>query len=178
MGAILNAVLEYVSDAEGLTAERLSAANIHPVTRLATDYLNHFNEVVMLLEMLPQMPDCAEDVLAWEPLTYPQHFEASGFKDRDLAIRAYYAAPPAARVPFDATIEDVDRYIIEAQRILTDGDASDPAVHEQIVLLVTTELKPLIARASGIVNGTGATAPLEADLDGASTQDAVDALFD
>ena len=51
-----------------LSADALKAANVHPDTGLATDYLNHFNEVVMLLEMLPDMPDFAEDVLAWEPV--------------------------------------------------------------------------------------------------------------
>lgn len=42
-------------------AERLRVANINPRTGLATDYLNHFNEAVMLLEMIPDMPECAED---------------------------------------------------------------------------------------------------------------------
>ena len=53
-----------------LSAAALTAANINPSTGLATDYLNHFNEVVMLMEMLPDMPDCAEDVLEWQPLDY------------------------------------------------------------------------------------------------------------
>ena len=44
-------------------AARLRAANINPHTGLATDYLNHFNEAVMLLEMVPDMPECAEDFL-------------------------------------------------------------------------------------------------------------------
>jgi len=39
----------------------LRAANINPPTGLATDYLNHFSEAVMLLEMVPVMPECAED---------------------------------------------------------------------------------------------------------------------
>ena len=77
-----------------LATDRLAAANINPHTGLATDYLNHFNEVVMMLEMLPAMPDCAEDVLAWQPLSYEDHFEASCFKEKGLAIEAFHAAPP------------------------------------------------------------------------------------
>mgnify|MGYP001277326055 FL=1 len=80
-----------------LSADALAAANINPVTGLATDYLNHFNEVVMLMEMLPDMPDCAEDVLDWQPLDYCGHFRQSAFKDKDLAILAYAAAPRAVR---------------------------------------------------------------------------------
>ncbi|HMH63198.1 MAG TPA: hypothetical protein VK561_18210, partial [Bradyrhizobium sp.] len=67
-------------------AAQLRAANINPRTGLATDYLNHFNEAIMLLEMVPDMPECAEDFLAWQPLSYGEHFTASHFKARDLAI--------------------------------------------------------------------------------------------
>jgi hypothetical protein len=70
----------------------LRAANINPRTGLATDYLNHFNEAIMLLEMIPDMPECAEDFLTWQPLSYREHFMASNFKARDLAIEAYDAA--------------------------------------------------------------------------------------
>jgi hypothetical protein len=70
----------------------LRAANINPRTGLATDYLNHFNEAIMLLEMVPDMPECAEDFMGWQPLTYAEHFTASNFKARDLAIAAYEAA--------------------------------------------------------------------------------------
>ncbi len=74
---------------------RLDGTNINPVTGLATDYLNHFNEAIMLLEMLPMAPDCKADFLAWRPMSYAEHFAASHFKHRDLAIAAYEVADPA-----------------------------------------------------------------------------------
>src|SRR5713226_9240773 len=82
-------------------AAALRAANINPRTGLATDYLNHFNEAIMLLEMIPDMPECAEDFLTWSPLSYCEHFMASNFKARDLAIEAYEAADTKIRVEFD-----------------------------------------------------------------------------
>src|SRR4051812_49925783 len=82
-------------------AAELQAANINPKTGLATDYLNHFNEAIMLLEMIPDVPECAEDFLDWQPLSYPEHFMASHFKARDLAISAYNSADPAVREEFD-----------------------------------------------------------------------------
>jgi hypothetical protein len=81
---------------------RLRAANINPRTGLATDYLNHFNEAIMLLEMIPDMPECAEDFLGWRPLTYAEHFTASHFKARDLAIAAYDSADVHVRAEFDS----------------------------------------------------------------------------
>ena len=47
------------ADETAIDAERLAAANINPKTRLASDYLNHFNEAIMLLDLLPSMPECS-----------------------------------------------------------------------------------------------------------------------
>jgi len=82
-------------------AAELQAANINPRTGLATDYLNHFNEAIMLLEMVPDMPECAEDFLGWQPLSYRDHFTASNFRARDLAIEAYESADERIRAEFD-----------------------------------------------------------------------------
>src|ERR1700753_3853947 len=87
--------------AEDSRAAQLRAANINPRTGLATDYLNHFNEAIMLLEMIPDMPECAEDFLGWQPLCYSHHFPASNFRARDLAIESYEAADAAIRAEFD-----------------------------------------------------------------------------
>src|SRR3954463_9368306 len=83
-------------------AAELRAANINPRTGLATDYLNHFNEAIMLLEMIPDMPDCAEEFLAWQPMSYREHFAASNFRARELAITAYDSAEPAIRGECDS----------------------------------------------------------------------------
>src|SRR6201987_1491636 len=91
-------------DAAARAAE-LKAANINPQTGLATDYLNHFNEANMLLEMIPDMPECAEDFQQWQPLSYAEHFTASNFKARDLAISAYDSSDPDIRAEFDQMTE-------------------------------------------------------------------------
>src|SRR5580700_4230241 len=86
---------------EHARAAQLCAANINPRTGLATDYLNHFNEAIMLLEMIPDMPECADDFLGWQPLSYREHFTASSFGARDLAIEAYNSADTVIRTEFD-----------------------------------------------------------------------------
>src|SRR3984885_12377606 len=82
-------------------AARLRAANINPRTGLATDYLNHFNEAIMLLEMIPDMPEGAEQFLEWRPRSYREHFAASNFRARELAIAAYDTANSDIRTEFD-----------------------------------------------------------------------------
>src|SRR5438132_7547925 len=92
----------------GLDRARLIEANINPVTWLATDYLNHFNEAIMLLEMLPMAPECKEDLLAWRPMSYAEHFAASNFKHRDLAIAAYEQADPMFRGQLDEIADQMN----------------------------------------------------------------------
>src|SRR5258708_32219779 len=89
------------SPGEKARGAQLRAANINPRTGLATDYLNHFNEAIMLLEMIPDIPECAEDFLLWYPLPYREHFMASHFKARDLAIEAHESADAGIRAEFD-----------------------------------------------------------------------------
>ena len=59
---------------DALDPARLDGTNINPVTGLATDFLNHFNEAIMLLEVLPMAPECKADILAWRPMSYREHF--------------------------------------------------------------------------------------------------------
>ena len=62
-------------------AARLAAANVNPATGLATDYLNHFNEAIMLLEMLPSAPEFRDDFLRWQPVSYREYFAGSRSRD-------------------------------------------------------------------------------------------------
>src|SRR5262245_54037562 len=94
---------------------RFEGTNINPVTLLATDYLNHFNEAIMLLEMLPMAPDCKEDFLAWRPMSYCEHFAASRFKARDLAIAAYEVADLIFRRPLDQIADQMNLILIETR---------------------------------------------------------------
>src|SRR3979411_289776 len=130
-------------------AAMLRAANINPRTGLATDYLNHFNEAIMLLEMVPDMPECAEDFLTWTPLSPAEHFWASNFKARDLAIEAYELSD--AKVEFDnitASMTSILTAVGTAMREATQ-DKTRATLAEQAANWV----KPLVALAGGIING-------------------------
>ena len=132
-------------------AAELKAANINPRTGLATDYLNHFNEAVMLLEMIPDMPDCAEDFLQWRPLSYAEHFTASNFKARDLAIDAYESADPTIRAEFDhvtGTMTSILTAVGDAMR-----EAQQDNIRSKLAEQATSWVKPLVSAAGGIING-------------------------
>ena len=91
---------------------RVRGANISEKTLLATDYLNHFNEIVMLIEMVPDMPDMIEECRIWQPKSYQQHFRDSGFSEKALAIEAYDHVPHKFRIPFEATIAQMDAVVM------------------------------------------------------------------
>lgn len=167
-----------------ISPEALANANINPVSFLATDYLNHFNEVVMLMEMVPDMPDMVADVLAWEPCGYPKHFEQSVFAAKALAIEAYHASPAASRTAFDAVVADLDNQIEDIQILLSGVDPSqpmDPALADRLMLTIVNELRPAIDRASGIINATDTgsqVTPAQGDDEAKMrAQDAIDEMF-
>jgi hypothetical protein len=139
-------------------AAELRAANINPRTGLATDYLNHFNEAVMLLEMIPDMPECAEDFLGWRPLSYAEHFTASNFKARDLAISAYDSTDPIIRAEFDNITSAMTSILTAVSTAMHEArqDKTRATLAEQ----ATGWVKPLVALAGGIING-GADADVD-----------------
>ena len=139
-------------------AAQLKAANINPRTGLATDYLNHFNEAVMLLEMIPDIPECAEDFLQWHPLSYAEHFWASNFKARDLAIEAYDSADAVIRAEFDNITSAMTSILTAVGNAMR--EARQDKTRATLAQQATGWVKPLVALAGGIINGG-----TEADVD-------------
>ncbi len=143
--------------------------NINEETLLATDYLNHFNEIVMLIDMVPTMPECIEDAKEWAPKSYEQHFQDSVFADKDLAILAYLNAPPQFREPFDDTVAAMNILVAEGLTAIEASIATGEAGRIELAVSdVSRKLQSRIDRCSAIINGH--TAKLD--------QSAVDELFD
>ena len=145
----------------------LSAANIVPTTGLATDYLNVFNEAIMLFGLLPEMPDMLDELRVWRPLTYTQHFTRSGFGAKELAILAYENADPTVKAPFDALSLETANFLAvsirEAQELV-----ADPVQLAAFVRQTNPALKVMIETLDGMIHG--------GHVGGA--QDDIDALFD
>src|ERR1700742_133491 len=91
--------------------ERARGSNVNPKSLLATDYLNHVNEIVMLFDLVPDAPECLDDCRAWAPKSYQDHFRESSIADRDLAMEAYEHAPQAFRQPFDQLVTEMNRLV-------------------------------------------------------------------
>ena len=139
------------ADETAIDAERLAAANINPKTRLASDYLNHFNEAIMLLDLLPSMPECIVELIGWEPMDYEEHFANSHFKDKELAIAAYQAAEPIARVRLDELADTMNALLVATCEAFQKRASLEAAT--ALAAETAARLKPLVARAGAVING-------------------------
>jgi len=148
-----------VDDAEfSAWQKKVEGTNISSTTLLATDYLNHFNEIVMLLEMVPDMPDMIEDCKEWAPKSYQEHFRESAFSDRELAIEAYEHVPAKFRQPFEETIEHLNTIVGHAiSQLETIVETGDDELLRVTAGAVTTSLQKFMDVASGIIHGSAKT---------------------
>ena len=125
---------------------------------LATDYLNHFNEIVMTVGMVPDFRDPMDDVKAWQPISYAEHFQNSAFSDKDLAVEAYDLVPERFLTPFEQTMGQVIQLIETVIRRL---DAVIASGSDEELRHVATKsslnIQRLLEIASAIINGSETT---------------------
>lgn len=135
-------------------AERVAGTPISPVTLLGTDYLNHFNEVIMLIGMIPSMPEVLDDLRAWNPKTYPEHFRTSNLDYGDLAAEAYGHVPPSFREPFEATVRQLNAVAhLTIKRLSAMAATPDPDQLAQTATSAVSAMTALVASADAIIAG-------------------------
>lgn len=164
---------------------KLAAANINPESFLATDYLNHFNEIVMLMEMIPDMPELIEEAMEWAPKSYSQHFEESGFQAKDLAVEAYGLAPEVFKAPFEKTCGEMQNIIqgtlngLIAVNVVERG--MSPAA-QQLIRARIDNLQSLLMDLNQLIHGKLNEAAMveeqDAPAEDVQSQEEIDKLFD
>jgi hypothetical protein len=145
----------------------LVEANVNPRTGFATDYLNHFNEAIMLLELLTEGSECLDDFFAWQPKKYDEHFTTSKSKHRKVALAAYADADPVLRERLDTLADSMNQILMATREVMRQGDANYGAVANLAVRWV----RPLLVRTSAVING------IETEQASGTPQVAVDALL-
>lgn len=147
------ALSDRVARYEALCA-RAQGSNVNEKTLLATDYLNHVNEIVMLLELVPDAPECLADCRAWQPLSYAGHFEQSAIADRDLAIEAYPWSPPQYKEPFDRLVAEMNRLVaLSVDRLAALVETRSDDQLRLVATRASQNLQDLIGKASAVIHG-------------------------
>jgi hypothetical protein len=147
---------------------RVAGTTIDSGTLLSTDYFNGVNEIIMLLGMVPDMPEVIADVRGWKFQTYVEHFRTSGLAFAPLAIEAYRHVPPATLDSFEQVLLQMRETVDEARETLS--SLAGAAQAEQLKLSAidySKRLQSLVDSGSAIVHGA----------DQVSDQDAIDKMF-
>jgi hypothetical protein len=86
----------------------------NPASGLANDFLNHFNEIFLLIENLPVLlPEMVDELMQWQPITYLEYFERSNLPGRSQALADYERIDPAFRTSFEALIDRLNTLALQ-----------------------------------------------------------------
>lgn len=157
----------------GLTGNAESRLAKPAVPQMSTDYLNRFNEALMLIELVRDDATMLEDLQAWSAIGYRAHFEASALRCAPAAIAAYDRIPPRRRKAFDGVCVAMARLINTVTALLAER-RGDPEL-AVIVEVASDNLRGLIARSTQFINANG-TADIES-FEGGDLQRQIDAYL-
>lgn len=144
-----------------ISDDELRGANVNPKSGLATDYLNHFNEYLMLAGMCDSGLESRACLFDWRPVDYVAHFRKAGFAGAATAIDAYRGLIPAFKRLFENAIFELNDLINDHQ-------------NNNIVAVKITDIESARDRLANIIaNGLNISG-----LSDLSAQDEIDALFD
>ncbi len=135
---------------------RRAEALINPASGLANDYLNLFNEIVMLVEQLPTMPELIDDIHRWHPISYRDYFHRSILPGRLGAIDTYNRLDPRFRREFETLVEELDRRatgaVAAVRRQFKHGGQGDGTALATICDKAGASIREVLDRATMLVN--------------------------
>lgn len=136
--------------------ELQSKTLVNPVSGLANDYLNLFNELVMMLEQIPQMPELLEDLSVWRPVSYQEYFRKSQLPGRHSALAAYEQLSPSFRRRFETFVAELDvialASVASVRRQFRDGVPKDMERVTSTCVRAGEKMRIILIRASRLVN--------------------------
>lgn len=148
--------------------EQLVGTNIDPRSFLSTDYFNHFNEVIMMLNMLSDAPELLDEIDKWTYKTYREHFQSSELGFAPLAIEVYDYAPGDLRERFDKITVQMSMLVVESRIKLRHAlEEGNKEKFGEMAYLASMELQGMVDDGGAVVHGYGK----------ALDQSAIDAMF-
>ena len=142
------------------SSSELERANVNLQTGLATDFLNLFNEYIMLAELVHDGSMDRDALTDWLPIDYETHFARSGFAGADVVLAAFRSLRCTSRRKFETAVGKLIEHILVHQS----QKAPCPELFEKI-----RRQRDVVA---GLINETPAE-PTETSC----SQSAIDDLF-
>ncbi|MFV0280921.1 MAG: hypothetical protein ACK5JM_09215 [Rhodoblastus sp.] len=113
-------------------------ALVNPASGLANDFLNVYNEILMMIELLPVAPELVDEIDAWRPSSYRAYFMQSPLPGAPDAIVAYDAIDSAFRALFEASVERLAESSVAAIESVSAAIAAGAGDHSEQIVLVCT----------------------------------------
>ena len=149
----------------------LMFANHAPL--LTSDYLNHFGELVMLLEMLPDMPEAIDDARAWRPRSYQSHLGAMTWSSTAQLRMDFERLEPHRREMLDEASANANRLGSAIVAALQD-DRLSPERLSGVVHLGCGAMHAHIRRLSAILAGLS---DIDVEMPSCDAQAQIDAVL-
>jgi hypothetical protein len=119
------------------------------------------------------MPECIDDLIEWEPMSYREHFLTSSQKHRDMVLAAYGQAVPEARRQLDDIVDAMNAVLVATRAALELNISAE--VLTALSREAASNLKPMVARAGAVINGSTLS---NGGTQAGAPQAAVDALLE
>ena len=134
---------------------------INPASGIANDFLNHFNEILLLVENLPVLlPEMVDELMQWRPTTYRDYFDRSNLPGRAQALAAYDEINPSLRNAFEAMVARLNAsavaIVAEIGTHRNSAGEIDADNVAEFCATAATALRETLAQASDLVNSGAA----------------------
>jgi hypothetical protein len=144
------------------------------VPGLSNDYLNHFSEALMLVELAALDADVILDLNEWRPVDYPRYFQASQLRRAPEARAAYERLDPERRAAFEELVRAMDQLVATAIRALR--PPCEPEDAALVAAVTAPAMRRLIGQASAFLNSGGRDIPDSTEVEEA--QSVIDRLLE
>ncbi|MEQ8824499.1 MAG: hypothetical protein RIC14_09000 [Filomicrobium sp.] len=150
-----------MSDLEERAAELVNSAS-----GIANDFLNHFNEILLLIENLPVLlPEMMDDLLRWRPQTYVEYFEKSNLPGSARTLETYRSIDPDFRHLFEARVDALNLMAEEYIDVISEHRKPDgsivPEEIEEYCEKMAPKFRAALAELAEMVNHGYASSELD-----------------
>lgn len=142
-----------------------AAQLVNPKSGIANDFLNHFNEILLLIENLPLLlPEMVDELLQWRAKTYREYFQNSNLPGSAAALEIYANLDPEFRRDFEMMVARLNLMALEDIHFIKEhrgpNGEIDPDEVSEFCQTAAIEFRDALERAANMVNH-GQSAPPE-----------------
>ncbi len=132
---------------------------VDPASGLASDYLNQFHEVILLLDLVSQDGECLAELDGWFPRSYLGHFGASTLAERAMVIDAYMRCTPVTRRLFDRLCAETGNMVSAGLDALMRGEPTGNVAIAPAARVLASELREAVHRLEEVIHPRGLGRP-------------------